>query len=401
MRLARLAWATAAVALGLGAGAAFAGERYKLDFRQDGLKRLALSSPLGNNASYWYLTYRLTNRSTVPVKSPPITIWATTDTPWDFRDGLAPLAYHELNHVRLHRNCPEWCPGASHFVADPKAGMRRKTQDEDWLPERGKPLLTYRDLRAESLEIAPDETVECLAIFSLFEGRDLRGLTSAMNLFTEGDHKAGLEVLRETQKQHPEGKWSAWVRELLEAAEGGLEGARAKADEMRERWNKEKRAFIPEGGESEGPDFDLLNDAVHLLRTRDFAGALEKLEAVLTEHPESRFRRDADHLRTLAARKRVDEMDAWIDRYLHGYQPHRLKNEADEVRLHVSGLWDVVFSDGSNVYRENRILEVHFVRPGSDLYPDQLGFRLQGTREYVEEGERQVVRKSWEDRGTK
>ena len=400
MRLARLAWAAAAVVI-MGAGPASAGERYKLDFKQDGLKRVAITSPMGHGSSYWYLTYRLTNRASNPVKEPPITIWATTDTPWDFRDGLAPLAYHELNHVRMHRNCPDWCPGASHFVPDPESGMRRKTRDEDWLPERGKPLLTYRDLRAEGLEIAPDETVECLAIFSIFEGSDLRGLTGAMDLFIQGDHKAGLEVLRDTLKRYPEGKWNAWTRELLAAAEGGLESARATTDDLRERWRKEKRAFLPEGGEGESADFDLLNDAVHLLRTRDFEGALEKLEAVLTEHPEGRFRRDADHLRTLAARRRVAEMDAWIERYLNGYQPHRLKNEADEVKLHVSGLWDVVFSDGSHVYRETRILEVHFVRPGNDLYPDTLGFRLQGTREYVEEGERQVVRKAWEDRGTK
>lgn len=397
MRLARLAWVAAALLVaGLAPAPASAGERYKLDFKQDGLQRIALSSPMGYGSSYWYLTYRLTNHGSNPVKEPPITIWATTDTPWDFRDGLQPLAYHELNYHKLHRNCPEWCPGVQHYGAD----GQRKAKDQDWMPERGKPLLTYRDLRAEGFEIAQDETVECLAIFSLHGGRDLRGLTGAMDLFTQGDHKAGLELLRETLKKSPEGEWHTWVRELLEAADGGLEGARTKTDELRKRWWKQKKDFIP-SAEGEGADFDLLNDAVHLLRTREYEAALEKLEAVLTEHPESRFRRDADHLRTLAARRRVDEMDAWIERYLHGYQPHRLKNEADDVKLHVNGLWDVVFSDGTNVYRETRILEVHFVRPGSDLYPDQLGYRLQGTREYVEEGERQVVRKTWEGRGTK
>jgi hypothetical protein len=395
MRLARFAWVAPMLFLCV-ADPATAGERYKLGFKQDGLKRLALTSPMGHGSSYWYLTYQLTNHATVPVKEPPITIWATTDTPWDFRDGLVPLAYHQINYHQSHRNCPDWCPGVQHYAAD----GTRKSREQDWMPERGKPLLTYRDVRAEGFEIAPDETVECLAIFSLHGGRDLRGLTGAMNLFTQGDHKAGLELLRATLQQHPEGEWNAWVRELLTAADGGLDGARSKTDEMRERWNKQKKAFIP-SAEGEGADFDLLNDAVHLLRTREYEAALEKLNAVLTEHPESRFRRDADHLRTLAARRRVEEMDAWIERYLYGHQPHRLKNEADDVRLHVNGLWDVVFSDGSNVYRETRILEVHFVRPGSDLYPDQLGFRLEGTREYVEEGERQVVRKTWEDRGTK
>jgi len=400
MRLARLAWVAPAL-LWCAVSSATAEERYHLDFRHDGLKRLALTSPLGCSTSYWYCSYRLTNVGRNPIKSPPVTIWATTDTPWDFRDGLQPLAYHELNYNRMHRNCPEWCPGSQHFVPDPEKGMRRKTKDEDWLPERGKPLLTYRDLREPGFEIGAEETVDCVAMFAQHGSRDLRALTNAMNLFTMRDHKGGLELLRATIKDYPEGEWNTWVRELLEAAEGGLEGARAKSDELRQRWNSKKKSFIPSAN-GEGPDFELLNDAVHLLRVRDYEPAVEKLNQLLTDHPESQFRRDADHLRTVAARRRVEEMDAWIERYLYGYQPERLKNEADDVKLHVAGLWDVVFGDGVNIYRETRILEVHFVRPGDDLYPDQEGFRQVGLpREYVEEGERVFIRKTHEDRGTK
>jgi hypothetical protein len=397
MRLARFAWVIPAL-LALSIGSATGEERYRLNFRHDGLKRLALDSPLGHSTSFWYCTYRLTNVGRNPVTQPPLTIWATTDTPWDFRDGLAPLAYHQLNYVRGHRNCPDWCGDPQHYTAMGE----RKSQDDDWQPNRGKPMLTYRDLRADGFQISADETVDCVAIFSQHTGRDLRGLVSAMNLFTMRDHKGGLEMLRQTLKDHPEGDWNKWVRELLEAADGGLDEARRMCEELRGRWNKEKQprsAIVTADGEV--PDLDLLNDAVHLLRTREYESAIEKLNTVLTDHPESRFRRDADQLRTLAARRRVEEMDAWIERYLYGYQPERLKNEADTVKLHVAGLWDVVFPDGTNVFRETRILELSFVRPGDDLYPDQEGFRLVGSREYVEEGERVFIRKTHEDRGTK
>lgn len=369
MHLLRPLLATAATVALIGAAStdADAGKRWNLEFKHQQLRRIAIESPMGHASSYWYMRYTLTNPGDKPVTS-QMHIWADTDTPWQFRDGFFPVV---------------------------EAALERKYRTK---------FLNVLDIRRTA--IAPGATVECVAIFSKHESDDLRPLLQAMDHFTARHLKPGKEILEKAAKEQHEGKYSKWVKELLAASNSGLESARAKTEELRGRWKDQKKAFMP-SAKGEGEDFVTLNNAVHDLRIRDFPAALEKLQKVLDHKPESRFRRWADRFRTLAARRgrdsewddrRIVELDALIEEYLYGYQPHHSKHEADTVEMHVSGLFDVVFPDHTKVYRETRNLKITWKKPGDNLYPATEGYRKAMQEWYVEEGERIFIRNLHENR---
>lgn len=368
MHLLRNAFATVATIALVGAAAADAdAKRWELEFKHQQLRRVSIESPMGHATSYWYMRYTLTNPGEKPVTT-RMHIWADTDTPWQFRDSFFPLVEAELE-------------------------KRYRTK-----------FLNTLDIPRTA--IAPGKTVECIAIFSMHESDDLRAMLKAMDHFTARHLKPGRELLEKAAKEQHEGKYSKWVKELLAAANSGLESARAKTEELRARWKKQKKDFLP-SAKGEGEDFITLNNAVHDLRIRDFPAALEKLEKVLKDFPDSRFRRQADRFRTLAARRgrdnewddrRIVELDAMIEEYLYGYQPHARKDEADTVKMHVSGLYDIVFPEHNKVYRETRNLRITWRRPGDNLYPAFEGYRKAMQEWYVEEGERIFIRNLHENR---
>lgn len=389
MRPSRLAWLAPVVVVAGGlARPAAADARWHLDFTHDRPRYITVDAPGGEARSYWYLLYTLKNPGEQPVTT-RTDIRVFSDTPYTYRDGFEPLVQAEIE--KRHR----------------------------------KKLLGTLDVRRT--EIAPGQGVECVAIFSLHQGEDLRLLFQAMNAFRVRDDKGGVEKLKDALARYPEGPSNAWVRELLKAAEGGgLEAAREKTEELATRWNGEKRGLVPTAdavaeappapaeGEEGGtpgwtrsnvplaPDLRLLADAVHLCRTRDLPGAIEKLVKLLTDFPQSRFRRTADQLRVLAVGKRVEELDRAIDAYLRGPDPQRHKEEADRIEFHVGGLWDVIAPDADAVYVETKILKIVYEKPGDELYPTFDAFRQVGPPTwYVEEGSRKFLRKLFEPRSKK
>lgn len=361
-----------ALACGLLSGApeASATERWRLEFKHERPQKIVYVAPTGEAEAFWYVLYTLKNPCKAAVKT-RVDIRVLSDekhrytgAPQAYRDSLQPLV-EEMIEKRMKR-----------------------------------PFLNL--LEIPRTEIPPGETVECVAIFSLHEMEDLRTLFQAMDAFRVRDHKRGQDLLKDCLARHPEGDASAVAMELQKAAEAGIDEARTKTEEISERWVKRRKELLATG-EAEAPpgppDLKLLGDAVHALRIRDWQAGVEALEKMLSEHPESRFRRQADLLKTLALTRRVHDLDREITDYLASTK-ETLRASADRLEFHVSGLYDVVCPDGDKVYAETRVLKIVYDRTGDEFLPDLDGYKKTSETWYVEEGERRLTRKVHEPRGT-